>query len=74
MLTDEQLERLGQSLRSYREAQNLTQTQVAVWAGLNRTSISDFETGASCMSIHSLVRVADAIGADPSDIIRDANL
>jgi transcriptional regulator with XRE-family HTH domain len=60
---------LGQKVREARKAAKVTQEQLARAVGLSRTSITNFEKGRQPIYAHVLVRVAQALGKDPSHLI-----
>jgi len=61
--------RLGGVVRELRRSRHLTQDQLAERLGLQRTSVTNMEQGAQGVSAYSLVRLAEALGADPGEIL-----
>ena len=62
-------------LRVWRESRHLTQAELARASGVNRVQIVDIEAGRSTGSVHTLRKLADALGVAVDDIIRrDASL
>ena len=62
-------------LRVWRESRHLTQAELARASGVNRVQIVDIEVGRSTGSVHTLRKLADALGVAVDDIIRrDASL
>lgn len=49
-------------LRAYRRAAGMTQAQVAELVGVNQSSVSDMERGASNPTLWTLVAYAAAVG------------
>ena len=67
---------LGERLRGRREngpAGRLTQAQVAEAVGLERTSITNTESGAQKLSLHMLYRVCDALQVSINDVLPPAD-
>ena len=62
---------VGQSIRS-RRSKNLSQEALASAVGLTRTSISNIESGRQKMLLHTFVDIADALKADPANLVADA--
>ena len=66
---------LGERLRDFREngpAGRLTQAQVAEAVGLERTSISNTESGAPKLSLNMLYRICDALQVSIDDVLPTA--
>ena len=57
-------------LRVWRELRNLTQADLARASGVNRVQIVEIEAGRSTGSVHTLRKLADALGVAVDDIIR----
>ena len=57
-------------LRIWREYRNLTQADLARASGVNRVQIVEIEAGRSTGSVHTLRKLADALGIAVDDIIR----
>jgi transcriptional regulator with XRE-family HTH domain len=62
------LRKFGDNVRSRREAQDLSQEQLAERADLDRTYISGVERGVRNLSLLSVVRLAKALRASASDL------
>jgi len=73
-ISEDKIDRLGQSLRAHRENADMSQAELALAVDMASTTISDYEQGHSCMSLHSLVRMAEALGVEASTLIHDAAL
>ena len=56
-------------LRVWREFRNLTQAALARASGVNRVQIVEIEAGRSNGSIHTLRKLADALGVAVDDVI-----
>lgn len=62
---------LGRVLVKAREARGLKQSEVAESLGLPASYLSKVENGTRRLDVIELVRIAEAIGVDPADIIRE---
>lgn len=62
------LRRFGENVRAKREAQDLSQEQLAERADLDRTYISGVERGVRNLSILSAVRIAKALKITVADL------
>ena len=62
---------LGQVLVRAREARGLKQSEVAEALGLPPSYLSKVEKGNRRLDVVELIRIAEAMGADPAAIIRD---
>lgn len=62
---------LGRVLVKAREAKGLKQSEVAERLGLPASYLSKVENGTRRLDAIELVRVAEAMGVDPADIVRD---
>jgi transcriptional regulator with XRE-family HTH domain len=62
------LRKFGDNVRSRREAQNLSQEQLAERADLDRTYISGVERGVRNLSLNSVVRIAKALKTSASEL------
>ena len=56
-------------LRVWREFRNLTQAALARTSGVNRVQIVEIEAGRSSGSVHTLRKLADALGVAVDDLI-----
>jgi len=59
----------GQALREVRLARKMSQEQLAFESEFDRTYISLVERGIRSPTIRSVVRLAEALGAKPSEIL-----
>ena len=62
---------LGRVLVKAREAQGLKQSEVAQRLGLPASYLSKVENGTRRLDVIELVRIAEAMGCDPGEIIRE---
>lgn len=65
------LEAIGVQIRQRREAQSLTQEQLAEKMNLSRASINKIETGKANFKIATLISACKALGLTPNDILCD---
>lgn len=75
MMTDTSAfyQRLGQRIRTARQATGHTQTDLAACVGYGRcTSISDIEKGKTSLPVHILIAIADALGTDLYALLEEA--
>lgn len=59
----------GENLRKRRIQLGLSQEELAERAGLHRTYVGSVERGERNVSLENIVRLAEAVGADPSDLL-----
>jgi transcriptional regulator with XRE-family HTH domain len=69
---NKELTALGGAIRRARKTRNISQMNLGEICGLHRTYICDVERGARNVTFLSLMKLARALGATVSDIIRDA--
>lgn len=60
---------LGANLREFRLAANLTQDQLAAFAGMTRGSIANIERGEQMPGLYRLVLICKALGCDMHDVM-----
>lgn len=63
--------RLGESVRKLREHERLSQRQLGLMVGLDRSYISRLERGLCSASFESIVRIAWALDVAPSQLLDD---
>lgn len=59
-------EAFADRVRRYREAEGLTQQELADKAGVHRNAISRWETGYSRPTVPWLLKLSEALGVEPS--------
>jgi transcriptional regulator with XRE-family HTH domain len=64
--------RVGRAVRQLREANGLSQEELAAEAGLHRTYISLVERGRRNITVDALSQIAEALGVYPSRLIAEA--
>ena len=57
-------------LRVWREFRKLTQAELARASGVNRVQVVEIEAGRSTGSVHTLRKLADALGVAVDDMVR----
>ena len=62
---------LGRVLVKAREAQGLKQSEVAQRLGLPASYLSKVENGTRRLDVIELIRIAEAMGCDPAEIMRE---
>ena len=60
---------IAKNIRQLRTAQNMTQDQLAESLHVTRQTVSNYETGKSQPDIDTIVRLAEALCADPNTLI-----
>lgn len=65
---------LGENVRRLRLAKGISQEALALDAGMKRSYLSDLERGTRNPTVRALGRLADALGIDPSDLLRRDHL
>jgi transcriptional regulator with XRE-family HTH domain len=63
------VEQIGGKLRALREEQQLTQTALAERMGITSATVSMIERGRSVPSVRQLLKFADALHAEPGDLL-----
>jgi len=61
---------LGQKIRDLRLRARYSQEELAAKAGLHRTYMSDIERGERNVSVENIKKVSDALGVDPSELLK----
>ena len=62
--------RFGRNLRDRREQLGLSQEALADLVGVHRTYVGGVERGERNLTLRSVERIADAIEADPLELLR----
>ena len=60
---------LGANIRRLRKAKGLTQEQLAHRAGMAMRYVAGVERGEENPSLRFLVKIAEALGAEPADLL-----
>lgn len=61
----------GKNVRHYRKLKGMTQEQLAVAAGMERSYVSDLERGTRNPSVVALGRIAAALDLEPSKLLEE---
>lgn len=64
-------QRFGNKLRFLRKSKNMTQLQMSIYLGINRSYISELERGLKSISLPMMEVVALGFGLNLSDLLRD---
>jgi DNA-binding XRE family transcriptional regulator len=64
------LAKFGGSIKARRSTLNLTQTELAKLAGLNRSYLSEVENGLVSISIQRAEKIAQVLGCALSDLLK----
>lgn len=62
---------IGSNIRMVRNAAGISQTELANRVGSNKSAISRYENGAQRLSLETLMRIADALGVDLVDLLKE---
>jgi transcriptional regulator with XRE-family HTH domain len=60
---------LGKRIRDRRQVLGLSQEEMAARCGLHRTYYGSVERGERNIALQNIVRIADALDLDPSDLV-----
>lgn len=71
---DQQLLKLGQSIRALRTALGLSQEALADAAGIDRSHMGKIERGERNVTLLNVLRIASAINQKPSEMLAAAGL
>jgi transcriptional regulator with XRE-family HTH domain len=63
---------LGANVRRYRKLKGMTQEELALEAGMERSYVSDLERGQRNPSVRALGRLADALSIEPKSLLDGA--
>ncbi len=65
----ENLKAIGQNIANLRKIRNLSQEDLCGAAGIDRSYLSEIENGHKNPSVLTLIKIADALGVSPKDIL-----
>ncbi|MTE24262.1 helix-turn-helix domain-containing protein [Microbacterium sp. ZXX196] len=60
---------VGAKIAEFRKRNVMTQDQLAVASRIDSSNIRSYESGRAMMNVHSLVRIAEALGVEPGEIL-----
>ena len=63
---------LGHAIRDFRKNRNLSQEELAHRCGLHRTYLGGIERGERNPSYMNILKVAEALDVNPSELLRQA--
>ena len=63
---------LGSRIRERRKSSHVSQADLARTVGLSRASISNIENGRQPLTVHTLWKIARAVGASAKDLLPNA--
>ena len=69
-MNEDHLVKLGENIRQMRKAKGLSQEALADMSGLHRTYIGGIERGERNVSIANIVRIAQALNVEASQIVK----
>jgi transcriptional regulator with XRE-family HTH domain len=58
--------------RRHRQLKNMTQEQLALEAGMERSYVSDLERGTRNPTVRALGRLAEALGVEPKELLESS--
>lgn len=67
-------ELLGRRIRGRRELLGVSQEEMAARCGLHRTYYGSVERGERNVALQNIVRISDALGVDPSELVEGLTL
>ena len=62
---------LGANVRRCRKLRGMTQEQLALEVGMERSYVSDLERGTRNPSVRALGRLAEALGVEPKELLEE---
>lgn len=62
---------VGRALRRYRQERGLSQEAFAEMVGVHRTYMGGLERGERNLTLRSVERIAERLGVDPIDLMRN---
>lgn len=71
---DKKLISLGAAIRAKRKELGVSQEELAMRSGVERSNMGKIERGENNLSVLNLVRIAAALDGNASDILADAGL
>lgn len=68
---EDYLKRIGKRIREYRKTQHMNQEALGEKAGLHHTYIGQVERGEKNLTVGSLVRISEALGVAPEQLLSE---
>ena len=63
---------IGERIKAYRNKLNITQAQLGELSGVEPSNISHIERGATKVSLPTLIKIANTLGASLDDLVYDS--
>ncbi len=63
---------VGYNIKAWREHLGFTQAELAEEVGIQRTSINNTEAGRQRLMLHTIEKIADALGISIGDLLEDS--
>ena len=60
---------IGRQIAEARKRYSYTQDQLAAATGIDSSNIRGYESGRAMVSVHTLVRIAEALAVTPGDLL-----
>lgn len=60
---------VGARIARIRTQQAMTQDQLAVASSIDSSNIRSYESGRAMMNVYSLVRISEALGVEPGELL-----
>lgn len=60
---------VGSHISRIRKSRCMTVDQLAVASGIDSSNVRSYEAGRAMMNLRSLVRIAEALGVSPGDLL-----
>ncbi|UOE43506.1 helix-turn-helix domain-containing protein [Agromyces larvae] len=60
---------IGKRIAAARASRGVTQDWLAVESGIDSSNIRGYESGRAMVSVHTLMRIADALDVPPGDLL-----
>lgn len=71
---DKKLVRLGAAIRAKRKNLGVSQEELAIGSGVERSNMGKIERGENNLSVLNLIRIAEALDSTAAEILVDAGL
>ena len=66
--------RIGEHIRAARLGDSMTHDQLAARTGIDSSNIRSYESGRAMPSVHTLIRIADALDTEPGRLLEGVTL
>jgi len=68
-IQSQRLKNLGKNIKKRRKELSISQDELAIFANISRTQITNAEAGRSSLSMNSLLFICDALETTPNDLL-----